>query len=60
MTNKEGALAETTGELVASEEGLENTKLDLIATDKALNGFNGDCDWLLKHVEARAEAYLAS
>ena len=60
LTDKEGALAETTEELVASEEGLKNTKLDLMATDKALSGFHGDCDWLLKHFDARAGAYLAS
>ena len=58
LTDKEGALAETTEELVASEEGLKNTKLDLMATDKALSGVHGDCDWLLKHFDARAEAYL--
>ena len=54
LTDKEGALAETTEELVASEEGLKNTKLDLMATDKVLRGFHGDCDWLLKHFDARA------
>ena len=56
LTDKEGALAETTEELVASEEGLKNTKLDFMATDKALSGFHGECDWLLKHFDARAEA----
>ena len=60
LTDKEGALAETTEELVASEEGLKNTKLDLMATDKALSGLHGDCDWLLKHFDNRAGAYLAS
>ena len=60
LTDKEGALAETTEELVASEEGLKNTKLDLMATDKALSGVHGDCDWLLKHFDARAEVYLVS
>ena len=60
LTDKEGALAETTEELVASEEGLKNTKLDFMATDKALSGLHGDCDWLLKHFDARAAAYLVS
>jgi len=56
LTDKTGALAETTEELVVSEQTLKDTKLDLMATDKALSGLHGDCDWLLKYFDARAEA----
>merc|ERR1712157_348752 len=54
QSDKEGALAETTEELVNSEEGLKNKKIDLMETDKALSGLHADCDWLLKYCDARA------
>merc|ERR1719463_885217 len=56
QSDKQGALAETTEELVNSEEGLKNKKIDLMETDKALSGLHADCDWLLKYYEARKEA----
>jgi len=56
QTDKEGALAETTEQLVTDEEGLKNKKIDLMETEKALGGLHADCDWLLKYYDARAEA----
>jgi len=56
MSDKEGALAETTEQLVTDEEGLKNTKISLMETEKELGGLHGDCDWLLKYFDARAEA----
>ena len=56
LTDKDGALAEAPEEFVASEEGLNNTKLDFIATDKIVSGLHGDCDWVLKHFDPHAEA----
>jgi len=56
MSDKEGALAETTEQLVTDEEGLKNTKISLMETEKELGGLHGDCDWLLKYYDARAEA----
>jgi len=56
MSDKEGALAETTEELVTTEEGLKNKNYELMETDKALSGLHGECDWLLKYFDARAEA----
>jgi len=56
QSDKEGALAETTEDLVTSEEGLKNKKVDLMETEKALGGLHADCDWLLKYYDARAEA----
>merc|ERR1719222_624705 len=56
QSDKEGALAETTEELVNSEEGLKNKQIDLMETEKALGGLHADCDWLLKYYDARAEA----
>jgi len=56
MSDKEGALAETTEELVTSEEGLKNKQISLMETEKALGGLHADCDWLLKYYDARAEA----
>merc|ERR1719265_392716 len=49
QTDKEGALAETTEQLVTDEEGLKNKKIDLMEKEKALGGLHGDCDWLLKY-----------
>ena len=52
QSDKEGALAETTGQLVTDEEGLKNKKIDLMETEKALGGlestnplamWNGHC-----------------
>merc|ERR1719326_966115 len=45
QSDKEGALAETTEQLVTDEEGLKNTKISLMETEKALGGLHGDCDW---------------
>jgi len=56
MSDKEGALAETTEDLVTSEEGLKNKQISLMETEKALRGLHADCDWLLKYYDARAEA----
>jgi len=56
MSDKEGALAETTEDLVTSEEGLKNKQISLMETEKALGGLHADCDWLLKYYDARAEA----
>jgi len=56
QSDKEGALAETTEQLVTDEEGLKNKKVDLMETAKALGGLHGDCDWLLKYFDARSEA----
>jgi septal ring factor EnvC (AmiA/AmiB activator) len=56
MSDKEGALAETTEQLVTDEEGLKNTKISLMEAEKTLGGLHGDCDWLLKYYDARAEA----
>ena len=59
QSDKEGALAETTGQLVTDEGGLKNKKIDLMDTEKVLGGLHVDCDWLLKCADARAEAELA-
>jgi septal ring factor EnvC (AmiA/AmiB activator) len=56
QSDKEGALAETTEQLVTDEEGLKNKQIDLMETEKALGGLHADCDWLLKYYDARAEA----
>jgi len=56
QSDKEGDLAETTEELVNSEEGLKNKQIELMETEKALGGLHADCDWLLKYYDARAEA----
>jgi len=56
QSDKEGALAETEEELVASKESLKDKQTDLMGVDKALSGLHADCDWLLKYYEARKEA----
>lgn len=56
LTDKEGALAETTEELVTSKEDLKNKKFEAMSTDKMLGELHGECDWLLKYYEARKEA----
>merc|ERR1719198_345232 len=56
QSDKEGALAETEEELVASKESLKAKQTDLMGVDKELSGLHADCDWLLKYYEARKEA----
>jgi len=56
QSDKEGALAETEEELVASKESLKAKQTDLMAQDKELSGLHADCDWLMKYYEARKEA----
>merc|ERR550514_2546779 len=56
QSDKEGALAETEEELVASKEALKAKNTDLMGVDKELSGLHADCDWLLKYYEARKEA----
>merc|ERR1719498_1568217 len=56
QSDKEGALAETEEELVASKEALKGKQTDLMGVDKELSGLHADCDWLLKYYEARKEA----
>merc|ERR1719182_122214 len=56
QSDKEGALAETEEELVASKEALKAKQTDLMGVDKELSGLHADCDWLLKYYEARKEA----
>merc|ERR1719465_56325 len=56
QSDKEGALAETEEELVASKEALKGKNTDLMGVDKELSGLHADCDWLLKYYEARKEA----
>jgi len=56
MSDKEGVLAKTTEELVTTEGGLKNKNVELMETDKALSGLHGECDWLLKYFDVRAEA----
>jgi len=56
QSDKEGALAETEEELVASKESLKAKNTDLMGVDKELSGLHADCDWLLKYYEARKEA----
>jgi len=56
QSDKEGALAETEEELVASKESLKGKQTDLMGVDKELSGLHADCDWLLKYYEARKEA----
>jgi len=56
QSDKEGALAETEEELVASKESLKAKQTDLMGVDKELSGLHADCDWLMKYYEARKEA----
>merc|ERR1719267_102538 len=56
QSDKEGALAETEEELVASKESLKGKQTDLMGVDKQLSDLHADCDWLLKYYEARKEA----
>merc|ERR1719326_2301967 len=56
QSDKEGALAETEEELVASKGSLKDKQTDLMGVDKELSGLHADCDWLLKYYEARKEA----
>merc|ERR1719272_1006265 len=56
QSDKEGALAETEEELVASKESLKAKQTDLMGVDKELSGLHADCDWLMKYYDARKEA----
>merc|ERR1719378_510690 len=56
MTDKEGALADTTEELVTSKENLKNKKFELMNTVKLLAETHAECDWLIKYYDARKEA----
>merc|ERR1719329_1284339 len=56
MTDKEGALADTSESLVNNKEALKNKKFEQMETEKFIGGLHADCDWLLKYYEMRKEA----
>merc|ERR1711957_939879 len=56
MTDKEGALADTSDSLVTNKEALKNKKFEQMETEKYIGGLHADCDWLLKYYDMRKEA----
>lgn len=56
MTDKEGNLAELKSSLQESTETQKTTTKELMAVDKALSNLHGECDFLMKYFDMRAEA----
>merc|ERR1719401_397151 len=56
LTDKEGAKAETEGALEKSRGEKHATLKELMAVDKVISDLHGECDWLLKYFDVRAEA----
>merc|ERR1719198_1029381 len=56
MTDKEGALADTSDALVNNKEALKNKNFEQMETEKYLGELHEECDWLLKYYDVRKEA----
>ena len=56
MSDAEGALAETNEQMVNDKGTLGDTQNELMETEKYLGELHGECDWLLKYYDVRAEA----
>ena len=56
MSDAEGALAETNEQMVTDKGTLGDTQNELMETEKYLGELHGECDWLLKYYDVRAEA----
>jgi len=56
MTDKEGALADTSDSLVNNKEALKDKNFERMETEKYLGELHEECDWLLKNYNVRQEA----
>merc|ERR1719230_2170276 len=56
MSDAEGSLAETNEQVVTDKGTLGDTQNELMETEKFLGELHGECDWLLKYYDVRAEA----
>jgi hypothetical protein len=56
MTDKEGALADTSESLVNNKEALKNKNFEQMETEKYLGEVHEECDWLIKYYDVRKEA----
>merc|ERR1719329_2144484 len=56
MTDKEGALADTSESLVNNKEALKNKNFEQMETAKYLGEVHEECYWLIKYYDVRKEA----
>merc|ERR1719352_639603 len=59
ITDKEEAKAAAEEEVQKNEEDHKSKSTELMETDKYIAGLHAECDWLLKHFDARAAARAA-
>merc|ERR1719456_281525 len=59
ITDKEAAVAATEEEVQKNEEEKKSKSTQLMETDKTIADLHGECDWLLKHFDARKAARAA-
>merc|ERR1719310_1457000 len=56
LTDKEAAAAEMEAFLEKNAADAKALGKELMATDKYLSNLHGECDWLVKHFDARKQA----
>jgi septal ring factor EnvC (AmiA/AmiB activator) len=56
LADKEGALADLQASLEKNTAAKASTKKELAATNQYIASLHGECDWLLKYFDVRAEA----
>merc|ERR1719240_1608381 len=56
LAEKEAALADAENLVVAKGEELTSTQKELMATHEYIGQLHGECDWILKFFDVRAEA----
>merc|ERR550537_1277208 len=59
ITDKEAAKAAEEEEVQKNEEEKKSKSTQLMETDKTIADLHGECDWLLKHFDARKAARAA-
>jgi len=56
LKDKTAAKADLTSDLETLKSGKKSTTAELMATEKFISELHGECDWLLKYFDVRAEA----
>ena len=56
VSDKEGALADTTARLLETKDAKGSSEKNLMVQEQYISSLHADCDWLIKYFDMRTEA----